>query len=108
MKTRTLVLLFVMSLAAFAQPQMGQTPSDREYEKRSRQIEANTTYPVPVQRPKLDWKRVKSEADELAKLAQTVPPQIDQTGNGVLPKDLGQNLKEIEKLAKHLRRELNL
>jgi hypothetical protein len=43
----------------------------------------------------------------LAALAQSVPPDIDQTAKGILPKDLGQKLKRIEKLAKQLRGQLS-
>ncbi len=108
MKTRTLVLLFVMSLAAFAQPQIGQSPIDREYERRERQSEGIANQPLPVQRPKLDLQKIKSEANELAKLAQTVPSEINQVGYGAVSKDLSENLKKIEKLSKQLRHDLSL
>ncbi len=109
MKTGSLALLFVMSTAVFAHPQMGgQTPSNREYDRKTRQIDAMTSYPVPVLRAKVDLQKIKAEADELAKLAQTIPPDIDQCGRGAVPKDLSENLKKIEKLSKRLRRDLSL
>ena len=43
------------------------------------------------------------DADELATLAQAVPTEVDQTTKGVLPKDLNDKLKRIEKSAKQLR-----
>ena len=46
------------------------------------------------------------EADELSRIAQTIPPDIDSVKKGVLPKDIVERLKRIEKLAKHLRSEL--
>ena len=49
---------------------------------------------------------VTSEAQELRALAAQLPQQIDQTTKGQLPKDLVENLKRIEKLAKHLRSEI--
>jgi hypothetical protein len=49
---------------------------------------------------------VNSEAQELRALAAQLPQQIDQTTKGQLPKDLVENLKRIEKLAKHLRTEI--
>jgi hypothetical protein len=49
---------------------------------------------------------VNSEAQELRGLADRLPQQIDQTTKGQLPKDLVDNLKRIEKLAKHLRSEV--
>jgi hypothetical protein len=50
--------------------------------------------------------QVKQEADELRRLADGVSLQIEQVTNGQLPKDLNENLKRIEKLAKHLRSEI--
>ena len=49
---------------------------------------------------------VKQEADELRKLADALPDQIQQISSNQLPKDLSDNLKRIEKLAKHLRSEV--
>jgi hypothetical protein len=46
------------------------------------------------------------EANELANLADEVPPSVLQASKGLLSKDLDERLKRIEKLSKHLRREL--
>jgi hypothetical protein len=50
--------------------------------------------------------QVNSETQELRRLADALPAQIDQVTKGQLPKDLGDNLKRIEKLAKHLHGEV--
>jgi hypothetical protein len=50
--------------------------------------------------------QVNSETQELRRLADGLPAQIDQVAKGQLPKDLADNLKRIEKLAKHLRTEI--
>jgi prefoldin subunit 5 len=55
---------------------------------------------------KIDVEQVKQEADELKKLADGVPAQIEQVTKNQYPKDLNENLKRIEKLAKHLRSEI--
>jgi hypothetical protein len=55
----------------------------------------------------VDAAQIKREADELAKLASAVPEEIDQVTKGELPKDLSENLKKIEKLAKRLRSEVS-
>lgn len=55
---------------------------------------------------RIDPARVRNRADELAKLASGIPSDIDQVGKGLLPKDLNDKLKRIEKLSKQLRREL--
>lgn len=61
--------------------------------------------PTPGQ--KIDLAELKSQADQLAKLASGVPPDIEQLKKGLLSKDLKRNLKQIEKLSKRLQRELN-
>jgi hypothetical protein len=50
--------------------------------------------------------QVNSEIQELRRLADALPAQIDQVTKCQLPKDLGDNLKRIEKLAKHLHGEI--
>ena len=62
--------------------------------------------PLENRSKRIDLAQVKSEADELRKLADGLPDQVRQVGNGQLPRDLAENLKRIEKLAKHLRGEL--
>jgi hypothetical protein len=53
-----------------------------------------------------DRTQARRQALELAELAQKIPPQVDQISKNVLPKDLVQQLKQIEKLAKRLRAEV--
>jgi gas vesicle protein len=55
----------------------------------------------------VDATQLKSEAKELQGMAQELTPQIDQIGQGKLPKELIENLKKIEKLAKHIRGEIS-
>ncbi len=50
--------------------------------------------------------QLKAEAAELQRLADLLPAQIDQVAKGELPKDLNENLKRVEKLAKRLRTEI--
>jgi hypothetical protein len=54
----------------------------------------------------IDAAAVKQEADELARLSAAIPSQVNQVAQGQLPKDLADQLKRIEKLAKHLRSEV--
>jgi hypothetical protein len=55
---------------------------------------------------KINVEQVKQEAEELRRLADGVPAQIQQVTNNQVPKDLSDNLKRIEKLAKHLHSEV--
>ncbi|MFZ0521264.1 MAG: hypothetical protein WAL95_09585 [Candidatus Acidiferrales bacterium] len=50
--------------------------------------------------------QVNGETQELRRLADGLPSQMDQVAKGQLPKDLAENLKKIEKLAKHIRGEI--
>ena len=50
--------------------------------------------------------QLRRDANELARLAQCIVPEIEQVESGQLPKDLNERLKRIEKLSKQLRHEL--
>jgi hypothetical protein len=50
---------------------------------------------------------LQKEAEQLAQLAASVPPDVQNVRRGLLEKDLIQKLKQIEKLSKHLRDHLN-
>jgi hypothetical protein len=62
--------------------------------------------PIPAKRS-LDLAKLQQEADELSNLAQTIPSDVADIRKGILPKDVTQKLKEIEKLSKQLRGQLN-
>src|SRR5438105_11798214 len=56
--------------------------------------------------PHVNQVDLQREARELADLAQTLPNDIDHVSQGLLPKDIIDRLKRVEKLSKHLRSEL--
>jgi hypothetical protein len=70
----------------------------------STEVYRNQAPTAPVRR--IDPVQVKNQADELAKLASSIPADINQVGKGLLPKELSEKLKRIEKLSKRLRQEL--
>lgn len=51
--------------------------------------------------------QLQKEAEDLARTAQTIPSDVASVRKGMLPKDVIEKLKQIEKLSKHLRTELN-
>lgn len=55
----------------------------------------------------VDMAHVQEEAAALARTAQTIPADVASVRQGLLPKDVVQKLKQIEKLSKHLRSELS-
>jgi hypothetical protein len=107
MRSSFLILLLAFQLPATIVQAQGSRPIPPGV-RQADQIDARSQRdtPSPTPRRTLDLDKLKHDADELAALAQSVPPDIDQTAKGVLPKDLGSKLKRIEKLAKQLRTQL--
>jgi hypothetical protein len=50
--------------------------------------------------------KLHQDADDLARLAQTIPSDVASIQRGILPKDTADKLKQIEKLSKSLRNAL--
>ena len=82
------------------QTQQDQKQNTTEFDRMNAQTQQQ---PSAKQLQAADAVRLKQDAHELALLAQSVPPDVEQTTNGILPKDLDQRLRRIEKLAKELR-----
>jgi hypothetical protein len=61
---------------------------------------------VPKQAVPRNTVQLKHDAQELAELSVSVTADIDQVNHGLLPKDVVEKLKRIEKLSKRLRNEL--
>ena len=80
-------------------------PGVRQADQAEAQSEKNIPPPVD-QRRNIDLAKLDREAGELAALAQTVPGDLISIRRGILPKDTIQKLKQIEKLAKHLRSQI--
>lgn len=55
----------------------------------------------------VDLAQLQKEADDLARTAQSIPSDVANVRKGTLPKDVIEKLKQIERLSKHLRTELN-
>ena len=67
----------------------------------------NAFPPAEASQHALSVSELKTEADQLAELAASIPQGVQNAGKGLLEKDLLQRLKRIEKLSKHLRNELD-
>jgi hypothetical protein len=61
----------------------------------------------PAQTRHLDLAQLQKDADDLARTAQTIPTDVASVRKGMLPKDVIEKLKQIEKMSKRLRSELN-
>lgn len=76
-----------------------------EAEQASEQSEKNVPPPENVWHS--DPRQRQKDAAELARLAESLPADMEQVNRGILPKDVADKLKRIEKLSKKLRGELN-
>lgn len=55
----------------------------------------------------IDLVQLQRDADDLSRTAQTIPGDVANVRKGMLPKNVIDKLKQIEKLSKRLRTELN-
>jgi hypothetical protein len=100
-------LLFVILLSTSAAFAQGPIPPDGQLQADRAEREFEKSIPPPThQRTSLDFAKVKSDADELVLLSQSIHSGVDYVGKGMLPKDLIDKLKQMEKLSKRLRNEL--
>jgi hypothetical protein len=100
-KDRALLMCMLVCLGSSAS-QVRESAGKQEVEKHQLVLEP----PLPPQTQKLDPAKLREEAAELAKLAQSVPADVGQIVQGKIPKDAIDRLKRIEKISKQLRGEL--
>ncbi len=101
-------VLLAVTLTFFPAKESGQRvrpipPGIREADKQTNKSLDPPLGPSPIV---ADPVKLKREAEELAQLSAGIPPRVSMVAEGKLPKDLGDQLKRIEKLAKHLRSEV--
>ena len=95
------VLLCAVCLRAQHQTRMPPPPPSLDTPKVESKAEQTTAH------LHIDFLAAQRDADELARIAQTIPPDVFSVRKGMLPKDVIGKLKQIEKLSKHLRSQLN-
>jgi hypothetical protein len=106
---RTSILLFALLLSASLAWAQGAARNGNTGQRQADRAEDQfeKTVPPPTrQQSSVDFAKVKSDADELVILSQSIHSGIDDVGKGMLPKDLIEKLKQMEKLSKRLRNEL--
>ena len=108
MKIFSVVLSVTLLFVSSAIPQTGghhfPTPPESMDQQNRAQPPAQVST-VPAKRPNLA--QAQREAEDLARTAQTIPGDVASVRKGMLPKDVIEKLKQIEKLSKRLRTELN-
>jgi hypothetical protein len=104
MKTSTLLFVLLLSVSV-AHAQHNGLTGQGQVDKAEDQFEKSVPPPAH-QQPSVDLAKLKSDADELVALSQSIHSGIGDVEKGKLPKDLTEKLKQLEKLSKHLRGEL--
>ena len=98
---------FCLMLSASGDCAQGGRPVPPGVREADKQGNAPIEPPAKFKQKPTDRAVLKQEAEALAKLSAGVPAQVDQVTRGQISKDLVEQLKQIEKLAKHLRSELS-
>ena len=76
------------------------------YHRVERPLTVPLDSPIVFARNSADPAKLQQDAEELARLSAAIPAQISNVGQK-LPKNLNDQLKQIEKLAKRLRSEIS-
>lgn len=97
------VFVFSLLLSASSGHVQGGRPIPPGVREADKQTNAPMEPPAKVKPKPTDSAKLRQEAQELATLSAAIPSEIDLLGNDQFPKDLADQLKRIEKLAKHLR-----
>jgi hypothetical protein len=101
-----LLLLFTLVFALF--PSLAAPQTRNNFPKPPETLDSSTTEKVPTASSRrVDLAQLQREADDLARTAQTIPSDVASVRKGMLPKDVIEKLKQIEKLSRRLRNELN-
>jgi hypothetical protein len=82
-------------------------PGVRQADQAESQTESRIPPPAAAQSIRVDLAKLQKDADDLARIAQTIPLDVSSIQKGLLPKDMGEKLRQIEKLSKHLRSQIN-
>jgi hypothetical protein len=99
---------FVLLAATSAQAQAKQIPPGvRQADQTEAQTQKDIPPPSITPTLHLDLAKLRQDADELARIAQTIPTDVASLQKGLLPKDMDGKLKRIEKLSKQLRSQIN-
>lgn len=111
---RSASLFVLLALSLFATPmhpqlgvpltRCGPRPADSSWPQN--QPPAETGPPEIRTRPAVDMTRLQRDARDLADLSDSIPADLQQVNQGILPKALIQKLKRVEKLSRQLRTEL--
>jgi hypothetical protein len=80
-------------------------PGIRQADRAEEQAQRDMPPPTPPH-AHVDLIKLRQDADDLARLAQTIPADVASVQRGILPKEMLDKLKQIEKLSKNIRSSL--
>ncbi len=106
MRISTLFALGIFALCLSPKPLQIPHPRPPGLAEAQKQEEKPLEPPMKLGR-RVNPQQLANDADELARLGETIRRQVNQLNQQQLPKDLLTNLKRIEQLAKHLRSEVS-
>lgn len=99
----SLLILCLISTRAQDVPRVHMSPPPASMDPDKKDVPADN----PTLPRHMDLAQLQKEANDLAMTAQTIPADVANVRKGVMPKDVLQKLKQIEKMSKHLRSQLN-
>jgi hypothetical protein len=102
-KKPRLTFISILLFAALAAGQESRRVPQGIREADKAEIASEKNVPPPQNIPRRNPQNLQRDADDLARLAQSVPSDIEQVHQGILPAGLKEKLKTIEKLSKRLR-----
>jgi hypothetical protein len=103
---KSVLLLFPVLFGLLVTPSLPQNRSNYPKPPESMDPQAAGHAPAAPSRH-VDLMQLQRDADDLARKAQSIPSDVASVRKGMLPKDIIEKLKQIEKLSKRLRMELN-
>lgn len=103
---RTSTLLFILLIFTSLSWAQRSGPTGQRQADRAEDHFQKSVPPPTHQQSSVDFAKLKSDADEMIVLSQSIHSGIDNVAKGMLPKDLIDKLKQMEKLSKRLRNEL--
>lgn len=101
---------FLAALTLWSQPSPAQASTKGMPQPPPSQQTPMVGIPDPAITPagsRIDLIEVQRDAAELARTAQSIPTDVESIKKGMLPKDVLLKLKQIERLSRRLRSELN-
>jgi hypothetical protein len=105
-KTASLILLAILFANSSVLAQVHPRPPGLQQADQAEQQADKDMGPPALAQSRVDFAKLNHDAEELAKIAQTIPVDVSSIQKGLLPKDTVEKLKQIEKLSKHLRSQI--